>query len=421
MNPLVVLESIDFFLTYMYTGSLSAGESTNYLGNAYYCECYLYLDDVDASSYTYVPVTVSMYGTLDDYGVLDGRPFVECSQYRGEFWQNGTVSSYPYVYLATTYDFIYPTRDWGIALFVTGELPFYNESDGYVMIDNYGIPTWRLVSNVLTPAKSSGGYVILGGANSSHKSTKVTNIPNTPTTANSGTVYLPIDPTETYAYDDLIDLIAEELSENYPELEIESDDLPTYDEIMGNTDPTEETGDSGSGNTYNNIYATEYNVEGDVNIDGDVNAFLYGDVDAFAYGDVDAYVAGGVGVVSASGDANISASGDVNVSASGDLNVSASEVIVYQGETVDYDEILSERELESILNQTEYYLEEIGTDEPVIQLDTLPDAVLPAEVSAVSRDIVVASANVLTDTGMMSVYLPIAVVVFLIRVLKGRE
>lgn len=87
--------------------------------------------------------------------------------------------------------------------------------------------------------------------------------------------------------------------------------------------------------------------------------------------------------------------------------------------TVDYNEILSPSELESVLNETDYELAEVPTMSDTLNLPELPSETLPPSVLAIAGTAMRSSYDFYMATGLAGVMVATAVIVCLIRMLRG--
>ena len=301
----------------------------------------------------------------------------------------------------------------------------------------------------------------------------------------SARIYIPVDPTETYNSQTIyepVEIFVSEWNENNPSDTINPDDIPTWDELE-ETDPTEPTEATGCcGCNCTTIYVNadgsltiSNNISGDytLNIDNnaDINLQLTAAAGAFGAGaiviDPDANInlaagAFGVGAFGAGAivDPNVNISGSVSVGdISGSVSVGASELNVdvsgginidqsgstntnnyntynyYYGTTedsqepeqepfsIDYGEILGENELESILTQETFELNQIDTIpvETDIFVETIPGQIvnLPAEVVTTSNTVVDFGSGVITEMGLLPVYSPLAIFSVVCYILRG--
>lgn len=156
-----------------------------------------------------------------------------------------------------------------------------------------------------------------------------------------------------------------------------------------------------------------------------------------------AFGAGAIGNVAVSGSLDVGdVSGELNITASGDINISGGDIAIDQSgatnnntynnyyfdsteptETINYNEILSEDELESILQQETYQLATF-TDDTIADiqiLDTIPAEIqpLPGELITVSNDVVNYGSDLVTDVGLTPIYAPLAMFSFVCFVLRG--
>lgn len=165
-------------------------------------------------------------------------------------------------------------------------------------------------------------------------------------------------------------------------------------------------------------------IDPDANINIDASAFASGAFGAGAIVSPDVSVSGSVEIGDISGEVSLNAS-DISISG-GDINIDQSGSTITNNYyydpsepekepfTIDYDEILSESELESILNQETYDIV-ISTDSnDVISVsDTIPDNVgelilLPSEVVSASSAVVGYGSQIISDLGLMPIYAPLA-------------
>lgn len=131
------------------------------------------------------------------------------------------------------------------------------------------------------------------------------------------------------------------------------------------------------------------------------------------------------GSVEFSGDLNLTG-GDINVDQSGST---VTNNYYYQQDpsepgqepfTLDYDEILSEGELESILNQETYSLSlETISFTDGYQIDVPELSSVPSEVVGTASSLIDYGANVISDTGLMSIYAPLSIFSIICYILRG--
>lgn len=234
---------------------------------------------------------------------------------------------------------------------------------------------------------------------------------------------------------DLRQNIIDEINEQYPESTQNVDDFLIYDDWLNyeNTDPTEPSGggESDAGNVIiNNYDNATMNVDntingnadidlwGNVNVDVGANAFGAGAFGAGAFADVDVNINAGAFGAGAFGAGAI---GDVTVSGNV-YNIESGAVLELP--TLDYDEILSEKELELILTSETYEIAELET-ETLLTLEegyTLPPpAPLPEGLVTMSAGLVSDTWSAFDSWGLTSVYLPLAIVTIVVFVLRGAK
>ncbi len=232
---------------------------------------------------------------------------------------------------------------------------------------------------------------------------------------------------------DLRQNIINEINEQYPESTQNVDDFLIYDDWLNyeNTDPTEPSGggESDAGNVIINNYDTlnfENNVSGDADIDFNGSVEINADAGAFGAG---AFGAGAFNDVDINVNAGAFGAGAFGAGAIGDVTVSGNVYNIESGAvlelpTLDYDEILSEKELELILTSETYEIAELET-ETLLTLEegyTLPPpAPLPEGLVTMSAGLVSDTWSAFDSWGLTSVYLPLAIVTIVVFVLRGAK
>lgn len=182
--------------------------------------------------------------------------------------------------------------------------------------------------------------------------------------------------------------------------------------------------------------------EAEINFTAGAGAFGAGAFGAGAIVAPNVDVNGSVEVGDISGEVNLNVS-DISLEVSGgDVNIDQSGSTVtnnynttnnYYGTTepvepeqpftIDYDEILSERELESILNQETYEIIEIHTEtEQQIEIpETIPGTIapLPGEIVTTSGTIFNYGNDIIADLGLLPVYAPLSIFSIVCYILRG--
>lgn len=236
----------------------------------------------------------------------------------------------------------------------------------------------------------------------------------------------------------------------------DSPDIPTWEDLnptepTESTEPTEPTepatGDGNGSIIINNYDNATMNVDNTISGDADVD--IFGKVDAYfnansigagafgagAFADVDvnvnagafgagAFGAGALGQVDVNGEVIINGNAITMNGGSIANNYytieSGANVELPSYPAIDYDEILSERELESILTQETYYIPELETDFLSLELMTLPPAEpLPERLTQLSAVVAEKSTGFLDDFGVSAVYTPLAIVTIACFILRG--
>ncbi|MBR1528316.1 MAG: hypothetical protein IJ642_06050 [Oscillospiraceae bacterium] len=197
-------------------------------------------------------------------------------------------------------------------------------------------------------------------------------------------------------------------------------------------------------------------IDPEANINLNAGAFGAGAFGAGAIANADVTVSGELSVDNISGEINVSEiSGEVSLNASeisfggslefsGDMNLNGGDINIDQSGgtitnnyyysgiqdpsepeqkpfTIDYDEILSEGELESILTQETYYIPELVTEtEYLMEVPSLPSVPdLPAEVTQLSGLVAQESVDFISDVGLTPVYAPLAIFSIVCFLLRG--
>lgn len=238
----------------------------------------------------------------------------------------------------------------------------------------------------------------------------------------------------------------------YPEATIPYDDIPDFDEWQeqqATEDPTEPTTDANGSIIINNYDNTVMNVDNTINgnADIDVNGSVDITAEAGAFG-AGAFGAGAFGYA----DIDLNLDGDFALNLDGSLDVAeitlngnATSYTVDSGATLtvnnyviesgasielpsypaidftlDYDEILSEQELESILSQENYEIETVANEVLSLELETFPEiAPIPEKILSVSATTLQQSSDFLDDTGLSVVYAPLSVILIACFILRG--
>lgn len=172
-------------------------------------------------------------------------------------------------------------------------------------------------------------------------------------------------------------------------------------------------------------------IDPNANINLNAGAFAAGAFGAGAIVSPDVDVSGEVNVSEVSISGGVSAS-EISISG-GDINIDQSGSTItnnyYQQDptepgtqpfSIDYNEILSEGELESILNQETYslFLETVSFTDGY-QIDVPELSTVPAEVVGTASSLIDYGANVISDTGLMSIYAPLSIFSIICYILRG--
>lgn len=248
------------------------------------------------------------------------------------------------------------------------------------------------------------------------------------------------------------------VNERFPDDTISVEDIPTFDEWQEQptteqpTDPTEPATDGNGNIIINNYDNTTFNADVDIsgNADIDVNgavditaeagafgagafgagAFGYADIDLNLDGDFALNLDGSLDVAEITLNGNATS---YTVDSGATLTVTNNNFVIESGAsielpsypaidfTLDYDEILSEKELETILSQGDYEIETVAQNEVLsLELETFPEiAPIPEKVLSVSATTLQQSNDFLEDIGLSAIYAPLSVVLIACFILRG--
>lgn len=429
MNPQTIWTAINVFMAYMYDGNLSAGESGRALGNAISFEGF-YTCAYGESGVVY-PCSVISYGESEDYF--------------GNF-QYDSLFSHGYVEVGATSLSFRPSSTQ-IAIYSSRSGLAFDQFDIFGQPRNSRYTTDRaffyltyvphLGNASSVPSNSSRDLNCIGGVNSLRDASLVTNNVDFLSSGynQSDFVFLHVSPDETYPYDDFVEILESDI-DAHPEWGLDPEDIPSFEDVAGiEAEPSESESDSCCSGCQVTVDA-----QGNVYIDGvQVDLTLNAQAGAFGAG---AFGAGAIGQVNVNGDIDINGgiSGDLNLNG-GDISIdqsgssitnnyyyynSSGEPVEPSGETqpftIDYDEILSESELESILNQGNYDIETIPqiTYEGLYFPEKPIEPYLPIAVQS-TPDLINAFAGIVSDTGLMPVYFPLGIFSVICYCLRGHR
>ncbi len=295
-------------------------------------------------------------------------------------------------------------------------------------------------------------------------------------------VYIPAPSTGTISYNDYILQVVDWTTINYPDLNITINDLPSWAELASETE-TETESECCSCNCNTTIYVNadgsltlQNDISGDfdlsINNDADLSLNINAAAGAFGAGavvidpDAEINITAGAGAFGAGAfgagaivSPNVSVSGNVDVGdISGEVNLNASDIsfdisggdvnIDQSGATnnntynttnnyyydpsepeqepfsIDYNEILSEGELESILIQETYDIDTFPTDfidgDNLILPSKPTEDYLPVAIQA-TPDLLNAFSDLIVDTGCSSFYFPLGIFSVLCYCIRGHR
>lgn len=342
----VVLDSIQLFFMYMYSGNLSAGEAAHPLGVGYagtgcYYERntstgetvtrtakYCYISN-DKESLVYPGL---VYDTDADYRLnvtlIEGKNVIPVVN-SGNGIQFDTTDGWRVLVDGTQAGFSYWALHNDVALIYGNRVPTYNYN-----------PTLNTFTGEPSYIGTDRQNFFALGSNSEKPLVLVTNSPVT-LPQNTTQVILPFTPTSTEPYDILAPKVLTYIQDSYPELEIDS--LPDFETVSGTTETETETEPT-----------------------------------------------------------------EPETSACGCK--------------IDYDEILSEDELESILTQETFQLATLAeTETDIYSPETLPAQIdnLPAELVVTSNSVVDYGSQMISELGLTPVYAPLMVFSLICYILRG--
>lgn len=344
----------------------------------------------------------------------------------------------------------------GNTISVTGIQPYSYE--GAISIKGFASPVYSADSTTLN---YNSTFV-----NASVTGTNVQNIsryyPNSP--------YLP-DLTGDLSYNDAVPIVLDWVNDNLDdgEPQLTPDDVLQWEDIAPTEDPTEPETEIET-DQYGNIIINNYDtlnidntisgnadiaLNGEVNVSGEVNvnaaggafgagafaagAFGYADIDLNLDGDFALNLDGSLDVaeISLNGD-TVTYNQNYTVDSGGTVtnnNITNNyyQYVIESGSveeipfpsypaidfTLDYDEILSEREFYDILSTETYYIEPLETGVFSLELATVPPMEdLPEQLTLVSGAVISEGADLLNDFGLSSVYTPLAIFTIVCYILK---
>lgn len=425
MDPFLIMDSINFFFTYCYTGALTAHAPGKALGEYFSSNGYYYPYGGGMT-----PLTVTYYG----YDIDAELDIVLSGSVKYEFKSDSDQNNgRTYLDRLDTTLFNSPVVGFVSPNLFNFYFSRYDESsDQYIQFFKYPTIYYSLNSVPKYGRSYLGGSAgnIFGGVPSLPESNTVsTKRLNGVSTTEY--VYIPIDPSENYSYEEMYNII-ESVAEDYPDV-IDLDMLISFEDAAGiETEATEEGCCTGGCNV-------TVDAEGNVYIDGvQVDLTLIAQAGAFGAG---AFGAGAIGQVNINGDIDISGgiSGDLNLNG-GDVSIDQSGSTItnnyyyYNSSdpvepseeippfTIDYDEILSEGELESILNQGDYEIETFPSEnyEDLYLPEKPSEPLLPVEIQ-MTPELLNIFTDIISDTGMMPIYFPMGIFSILCYCLRGHR
>lgn len=346
---------------------------------------------------------------------------------------------------------------------------FYSASYGY-----NGSSYW------FSPTNGLGGRTTIGNLSDIHLTSN-----STVASAFSNAVYVPSPADGNLSYNDFLVEVVEWASENYPEETITIDDLPSWEELASEETETETGGNCCDCNC-NTIYVNadgslilQNDISGDfdlsVNNEADLSLNINAAAGAFGAGaividpDAEISITAGAGAFGAGAfgagaivSPDVSISGDLSVGdISGEVSLQVSEVsfeisggnvtIDQSGATnnntynttnnyyydpsepvgpeqesfsIDYNEILSEDELESILTQESYEVSEIESITETVIID-IEDLVVEGdteykELMGFVPDAMAVSMDLLSSLDVSAPLTSAAIISCIWRIIKGR-
>lgn len=408
MTPVgAVIEAINLFFDYMYSGNLAVGEVGKPPGT-WFSATGWYYSGYGERHYMSININGNNGGEVayagDHIHIFTNPSVADLGSFEVTYW-NGWAQ----LRSGNNFDF-------------TAVLPDGTNQNIDVLTFGMNVDTqqdsWWINDNITAlPGAGGGGFI---GMKNDDSSFPIISNARSMSDLGRSTIYVPIDGATQYTYDDAMNIILPALQVQFPDLTV-NDFKTEYDIVYGESETETETETGGccgcdcttiyvnadgsltlnndiTGNMPINIDnnadlslsvnaaagafgAGAIVVDPDANINLDAGAFGAGAFGAGAIVNPNVSVSGNVDVGDISGEVNVNASeitisgGDVNIDQSGATNNntynntynnyyygSTEPVEPEQPFTIDYDEIISEGEMESILTQETYDIPEYETE-----------------------------------------------------------
>lgn len=250
-----IIQGINLFLKYMFTGAISAGEGSREVPGMFTCD------------YAYFPLNTDTpsWGHLE-YNSLGGEDEQFTATFNNDAYcrlvwggSDTSITIYPLLYYNAPY--LQVTADSPDAPFdfyftrsnkhdLVDKFCIYLNSSLYVNLDADSVRTWRadtrVPSGTVAGAPMYNAHLVTNLPSFSPSNSALGNAFKEQINKPDGYVYVPFPEGSSITYEDAYKTI-ESFAEAYPELEIDMDDILTFDEINpSETEPTEPTSEGGN-------------------------------------------------------------------------------------------------------------------------------------------------------------------------------
>lgn len=229
MTPVgAVIEAIDLFLDYMYSGNLNVGEVGKPPGT-WFSATGWYYSGYGEKHYMSIDINGNNGGTVDYAGdhihIFTNPSVADMSTFDVGYW-----GGWAQLQSGNNFDFtvVLPDGTNQNIDILTFALNLDTQQDSMWINDN------------ITALPSFGGGSFIGMKNDDSSFPVMTN-DSTLSDFGSSVIYVPIDGSTQYTYDDAMDIILPVLQVKFPDLNA-GDFKSEYEIVYGDTDPTEESG-----------------------------------------------------------------------------------------------------------------------------------------------------------------------------------
>lgn len=230
MTPVgVVIEAVDWFFDYMYSGNLSVGEVGKPPGT-WFSTAGWYYSDYGEKHYMAIDITGNNDGEVaysgDHIHIFTNPSVANLGSFDVQYW-----SGWIQLNSGDNFDFT--------AVLPDGTNETINILTFGPDLDTQQSSWWINDNTTALPAAGGGSFIGMHGNDSSFP--VLSNDDSLSNTGISSVIYIPIDKNTSYTYDDAMDIVLPALQVNFPDLT--ANDFKTESEIIfGDEDTTEESG-----------------------------------------------------------------------------------------------------------------------------------------------------------------------------------